>query len=162
MAERNHPLLHSHDRYGHRIDEVTYAAAYHQLMTTAVEHGLHGAPWADPRPGAHVARAAGFLAWNVDAGHGCPVSMTYAVVPALRANTALSAQLEPLLTNRTYDPGLCDPATKAGLVAGMSMTEKQGGSDVRANTTRPRRRPTARTTSWATSGSPAPRCRTSS
>lgn len=134
-AERNKPVLHTHDRYGHRIDEVTYDAAYHELMRTAVAHGLHGAPWADERTGAHVARAAKFMVWNVDAGHTCPISMTYAVVPALRANPALSAQLEPLLTNRTYDPGLRDPATKRGLVAGMSMTEKQGGSDVRANTT---------------------------
>ena len=134
-AERNKPVLHTHDRYGHRIDEVTYDAAYHELMRTAVAHGLHGAPWSDERTGAHVARAAKFMVWNVDAGHTCPISMTYAVVPALRANPALSAQLEPLLTNRTYDPGLRDPATKRGLVAGMSMTEKQGGSDVRANTT---------------------------
>ena len=110
--------------------------AYHQLMGVAVQHGLHGTPWADDRPGAHVARAAKFMAWNVDAGHGCPISMTYAVVPALRANAELSASFEPLLTNREYDFGLRDPATKRGLIAGMSMTEKQGGSDVRANTTR--------------------------
>ncbi|WP_369415016.1 acyl-CoA dehydrogenase family protein [Nocardioides jiangxiensis] len=135
LAERVPPVLHNYDRYGHRIDEVEYVPAYHQLMTTAVEHGLHGAPWADDRPGAHVARAAKFYAWNVDAGHGCPISMTYAVVPALRANPELAATFEPLLTNREYDFGLQDPATKRGLIAGMSMTEKQGGSDVRANTT---------------------------
>jgi putative acyl-CoA dehydrogenase len=135
VAERSKPVLRTHDRYGNRTDDVEYDAAYHQLMTTAVAHGLHGAAWADPRPGAHVARAAKFAAWNVDAGHTCPISMTYAVVPALRANAVLSAELEPLLTNREYDPGLRDPATKRGLVAGMSMTEKQGGSDVRANTT---------------------------
>jgi putative acyl-CoA dehydrogenase len=104
-------------------------------MRTAVAHGLHAAPWADERPGAHVARAAKFMVWNVDAGHGCPISMTYAAVPALRANPGLSARFEPLLTNREYDPGLRDPETKTGLIAGMSMTEKQGGSDVRANTT---------------------------
>ncbi|MBZ5735290.1 acyl-CoA dehydrogenase family protein [Nocardioides sp. TRM66260-LWL] len=135
LAERVPPRLHTHDRYGHRVDEVEYVPAYHQLMRTAVEHGLHGAPWADPRPGAHLARAARFYVWNVDAGHGCPISMTYAVVPALRANPELAATFEPLLTNRSYDPGLRDPATKRGLIAGMSMTEKQGGSDVRANTT---------------------------
>ena len=135
LAERYPPRLHTHDQYGHRIDEVEYAPAYHQLMTTAVEHGLHGAPWADQRPGAHVARAAKMMAWSVDAGHGCPISMTYAVVPALRHNAELAAQFEPLLTNRVYDFGLRDPATKRGLIAGMSMTEKQGGSDVRANTT---------------------------
>ncbi len=136
LAERVPPVLRTHDRYGHRVDEVDYVPAYHQLMTTAVEHGLHGAPWADERPGAHVARAAKFLAWNVDAGHGCPISMTYAVVPALRAAPDLAATYEPLLTSRTYDPGLRVPTGKAGLIAGMSMTEKQGGSDVRANTTR--------------------------
>jgi putative acyl-CoA dehydrogenase len=135
LAERVPPVLRTHDRYGHRVDEVDYVPAYHSLMTTAVEHGLHAAPWADDRPGAHVARAAKFLAWNVDAGHGCPISMTYAVVPALRAAPDLAATYEPLLTSTTYDPGLRVPSGKAGLIAGMSMTEKQGGSDVRANTT---------------------------
>ncbi|GAA1508161.1 acyl-CoA dehydrogenase family protein [Nocardioides humi] len=135
LAERVPPRLLTHDRYGRRIDEVEYVPAYHQLMETAVSHGIHAAPWADDRPGAHVARAAKFYAWNVDAGHGCPISMTYAVVPALRANPELAARFEPLLTNRAYDFGLRDPETKRGLIAGMSMTEKQGGSDVRANTT---------------------------
>ncbi|MBM0126602.1 acyl-CoA dehydrogenase family protein [Pimelobacter simplex] len=135
LAERVPPRLHTHDRYGRRVDEVEYVPAYHQLMQTAVAHGIHAAPWADDRPGAHVARAAKFYAWNVDAGHGCPISMTYAVVPALRANPELAARFEPLLTNREYDFGLRDPETKRGLIAGMSMTEKQGGSDVRANTT---------------------------
>ncbi|CAN5198068.1 acyl-CoA dehydrogenase family protein [soil metagenome] len=135
LAERTPPVLTTHDRYGHRIDEVEYTPTYHRLMETAVGHGLHGAPWADDRPGAHVARAAKFLAWNVDAGHGCPISMTYAVVPALRANPELASTYEPLLTSTTYDPGLRVPSTKQGLIAGMSMTEKQGGSDVRANTT---------------------------
>jgi putative acyl-CoA dehydrogenase len=135
LAERVPPRLHTHDRYGRRVDEVEYVPAYHQLMETAVSHGTHAAPWADERPGAHVARAAKFYTWNVDAGHGCPISMTYAVVPALRANPELAAKFEPLLTNRVYDFGLRDPETKRGLIAGMSMTEKQGGSDVRANTT---------------------------
>jgi putative acyl-CoA dehydrogenase len=135
LAERVPPRLHTHDRYGHRVDEVEYVPAYHRLMETAVGHGLHAAPWADDRPGAHVARAAKFMVWSVDAGHGCPISMTYAAVPALRANADLAARFEPLLTNREYDFGLRDPETKRGLIAGMSMTEKQGGSDVRANTT---------------------------
>ncbi|WP_185995691.1 acyl-CoA dehydrogenase family protein [Nocardioides campestrisoli] len=135
LAERHSPVLHTHDRYGRRVDEVVYDPSYHQLMRTAVEHGLHAAPWGDDRPGAHVARAAKFAVWNVDAGHGCPISMTYAVVPALRESPQLAATFEPLLTTRTYDPVLRDPATKGGLIAGMSMTEKQGGSDVRANTT---------------------------
>ena len=141
IAERTPPELVTHDRYGHRIDEVEYTPTYHRLMETAVGHGLHAAPWADERPGAHVARAAKFMAWNVDAGHGCPISMTYAVVPALRANAELAATYEPLLTSTTYDPGLRVPSSKQGLIAGMSMTEKQGGSDVRANTTRADVRP---------------------
>ena len=137
LAEAHRPVLHTHDRYGHRGDTVDHDPAYHRLMATAVDLGLHGAPWRDERPGAHVARAATFLLWSqVDAGHGCPISMTYAVVPALRAAPELSAQYEPLLTSRTYDPGARPPLTKAGLIAGMSMTEKQGGSDVRAGTTR--------------------------
>jgi putative acyl-CoA dehydrogenase len=136
LAEKNHPVLHTHDRHGHRIDEVEFDPAWHQLMTVAVEAGLHATPWADDREGAHVARAAKMLAWSAaDAGHTCPISMTYAVVPALRANADLAATYEPLLTSTTYDFGLRVPTTKRGLVAGMSMTEKQGGSDVRANTT---------------------------
>jgi len=135
IAEKHPPVLTTHDRVGNRIDEVDYIPAYHSLMETAVGHGLHAAPWADERPGSHVARAAKFLVWNVDAGHGCPISMTYAVVPALRANPELAATYEPLLTSTSYDPGLRVPTTKSGLIAGMSMTEKQGGSDVRANTT---------------------------
>jgi putative acyl-CoA dehydrogenase len=130
-------VLRTHDRFGNRVDEVEYLPQYHELMATAVAHGLHGAPWVDDRPGAHVARAAKVVSWGVaDAGHLCPVSMTYAVVPALRTAPELAEQYEPLLTNREYDFGLRAPLTKRGLIAGMSMTEKQGGSDVRANTTR--------------------------
>ncbi|GAB2759110.1 acyl-CoA dehydrogenase family protein [Nocardioides salsibiostraticola] len=135
LAEKTPPTLRTHDRYGHRVDEVDYTPAYHHLMQTAVAHGLHATPWADERPGAHVARAAKFMVWNVDAGHGCPISMTYAVVPALRANPELATAFESKLTSTVYEPELRDPATKLGLIAGMSMTEKQGGSDVRANTT---------------------------
>jgi putative acyl-CoA dehydrogenase len=137
QANENEPRLHTHDRYGNRIDEVEYHPAWHTLMSIAVSHGLHAAPWDDDTPGAHVARAAKFYVWSAaEAGHGCPVSMTYAVVPALRRTPSLAAQYEPLLTTRSYDPGLRPPLGKAGLLAGMSMTEKQGGSDVRANTTR--------------------------
>ncbi len=136
LANEHPPVLRTHDRYGHRIDEVEYLPQYHDLMRTAVEHGLHGAPWADERPGAHVARAAKVVSWGVtDAGHLCPISMTYAVVPALRTTPELADRYEPLLTNREYDYGLRAPLGKRGLIAGMSMTEKQGGSDVRANTT---------------------------
>ncbi|MEU3018627.1 acyl-CoA dehydrogenase family protein [Nocardiopsis sp. NPDC007018] len=131
------PVLRTHDRYGHRVDEVDYQPAYHVLMDQAVEHGLHAAPWADDREGAHVARAAKFFLWSqAESGHGCPISMTYASVPALRHSPELAERYEPLLTARTYDFGLRSPLTKRGLLAGMSMTEKQGGSDVRANTTR--------------------------
>ncbi|WP_328691406.1 acyl-CoA dehydrogenase family protein [Streptomyces caniferus] len=136
-AEEQPPRLHTHDRFGHRIDEVAFHPAWHQLMTVAVEHGLHAAPWADDRPGAHLVRAAKFYVWSqAEAGHGCPISMTYAAVPALRAAPELAARYEPLLAARSYDFGLRAPLTKSGLIAGMSMTEKQGGSDVRANTTR--------------------------
>jgi len=135
LADRNRPILRTHDRYGHRVDEVEYDPAYHELMTVAVGHGLHAAPWADDRPGAHVVRAAKTSVWTPEPGHMCPISMTYAVVPALRHNPELAKQYEPLLTSRSYDPDLGVPATKAGITAGMSMTEKQGGSDVRAGTT---------------------------
>ncbi len=136
QANRVEPELRTHDRYGHRVDEVEFHPAWHSLMDVAVSEGLAGSPWTDERPGSHVARAAGFFTWGqVEFGHGCPISMTYAVVPALRTTPELAAVYEPLLTSRTYDPGLRVPTTKAGLLAGMGMTEKQGGSDVRANTT---------------------------
>jgi putative acyl-CoA dehydrogenase len=136
LANVNKPVLRTHDSGGHRIDEVDFHPSWHQLMTTAVSHGLHAAPWADAAAGAHVARAAKFLVWTqAEAGHGCPISMTYASVPALRHSPDLAARYEPLLTSVSYDPGLRPPEAKAGLLAGMAMTEKQGGSDVRANTT---------------------------
>src|ERR1700735_3622379 len=106
-------------------------------MATAVGQGLHAAPWLDDAPGAHVARAARFYVWTqAEAGHGCPISMTYASLPALRHDPALAARFGPLLASRDYDPGLRVPDGKAGPLAGMAMTEKQGGSDVRAGTTR--------------------------
>jgi putative acyl-CoA dehydrogenase len=136
LANVNSPVLHTHDRVGNRVDEVEYHPAYHELMRVAVGNGVHAAPWADDRPGAHVARAAKEFVWgHAEAGHLCPISMTYAVVPALRASSELSAQFEPLLTTLEYDAELGPPLGKRGLLAGMSMTEKQGGSDVRANTT---------------------------
>ncbi len=137
LANEHPPVLRSHDRYGNRIDEVEFHPAWHALMETAVGHGLHAAPWADQRPGAHVARAAKFYVWSqAEAGHSCPISMTYAVVPALRHAPDLAGRFEPLLVTRAYDPGLRPPEGKRGLLSGMAMTEKQGGSDVRANTTR--------------------------
>ncbi len=133
------PVLHTHDRYGHRIDEVEYHPAYHQLMTLAVSHGLHALPWREAKPGAHVARAAHFfLLSQIEAGVGCPLSMTYSVIPALRAQPDLAREWEPRLTSLEYDPRLLRASDKRGALAGMAMTEKQGGSDVRTNTTRAR------------------------
>ncbi|WP_410173604.1 acyl-CoA dehydrogenase family protein, partial [Frankia nepalensis] len=136
LANRFTPELRTHDRYGNRIDEVDFHPSWHALMDVAVREGLAGAPWASTRPGAHVARAAGLHVWSMaEQGHTCPVSMTYAVIPALRAEPELAATYEKLLTSQVYDPGLRPPASKLGLIAGMAMTEKQGGSDVRVNTT---------------------------
>ncbi|WP_346620894.1 acyl-CoA dehydrogenase family protein [Blastococcus montanus] len=137
LANENPPRLRTHDRYGHRIDEVEFHPAWHELMRTAMEHGLGGAPWASTGAHPHVRRAVGYLGWTqVEMGHGCPVTMTYAVVPALRRAPELAARYEPGLTARAYQFGLAEPTGKRGLVAGMGMTEKQGGSDVRANATR--------------------------
>jgi putative acyl-CoA dehydrogenase len=137
QANSNPPQLHTHDRFGNRVDEVEFHPAWHRLMEVAVANGLHALPWRDPRPGAHAARAAGFYVWSqVEGGHGCPVSMTYAAVPALRKQTDVAARWEPLMTSLEYDPGLRRSAQKRGALVGMAMTEKQGGSDVRANTTR--------------------------
>ncbi len=129
LAEEHPPVLRTHDRYGNRIDEVRYGPAYHQLMSTAVELGLHGAPWADPDPHAHLVRAAKMAVWGqTDAGHGCPISMTYAVVPALRHNTELAEQYEPLLTARHYVPELKAPLPKPGLIAGpVSPPRRENG-----------------------------------
>jgi putative acyl-CoA dehydrogenase len=137
LANEHPPVLRTHDRYGHRIDEVEFHPSWHQLMTTAVASGLHATAWADTTPGAHAARAAKFFVWTqAEAGHLCPISMTYACVPALRHQSDLAARFEPLLAATSYDPGLRASDGKSGLLAGMAMTEKQGGSDVRANSTR--------------------------
>ena len=136
-ANRHEPELRTHDRYGNRIDEVAFHPSWHRLMEVAVSHGLHGQPWREPRPGAHVARAAKFYAWSqVESGHGCPISMTYASIPVLRRRPDLAALFEPALTSTTYEPVLKPLREKRGALCGMAMTEKQGGSDVRTNTTR--------------------------
>jgi len=128
-AERNQPVLQTHDRFGNRIDEVGLDPSWHWLLSGAVERGIHSLPWSDSQPGAHVVRAALFALWsNANAGVMCPVSMTYAAVPALRDGAPeLAAQWEPRLTSNDY---------RYGALAGMAMTERQGGSDVRANITR--------------------------
>ncbi|HEU5084892.1 MAG TPA: isovaleryl-CoA dehydrogenase [Acidimicrobiales bacterium] len=136
LANRYVPELRTHDRYGNRLDVVDYHPAYHQLMTTAVAEGLHAGPWADGRPGAHVARAAKVIVWyQVDGGHICPISMTYSSVAALRHQPDVAAVWEPRLSSPTYDPANRPASEKAGATCGMAMTEKQGGSDVRVNTT---------------------------
>ncbi len=136
-AHRHPPRLVSHDRYGHRVDEVAFHPAWHELLGHAVGWGLHASPWTSPEPHAHLTRAAGFYLWSqAEAGNGCPASMTYAAVPALRADPDLATEWIPRLAAPAYDPGLRPGQDKRGCLAGMAMTEKQGGSDVRANTTR--------------------------
>ncbi|MBG0851650.1 acyl-CoA dehydrogenase family protein [Streptomyces spinoverrucosus] len=133
LANENPPRLHTHDRYGHRVDEVEFHPAWHRLLGKGVAAGLTAA-WT--RPAGHVRRAAGFLMWTqVEAGNGCPLSMTHAAVPALRVDPDLAAEWEPRLTSMIYDRDLRPAEQKAGVLFGMGMTEKQGGSDVRANTT---------------------------
>ncbi|MGO4601369.1 acyl-CoA dehydrogenase family protein [Terrabacter sp. 2YAF2] len=138
LADTHVPVLRTHDARGNRVDEVEFHPSWHWLMTQAVGAGLTAEPWTSaPSSGAHVRRAAGFVLWSrVEAGHGCPVSMTYAAGSALRHDATVGARWLPALASRSYDFGIRPVPLKAGAVAGMGMTEKQGGSDVRANTTR--------------------------
>ena len=136
LANENPPKLKTHDRYGNRVDEVDFHPAWHELLGTAVESGLHSLPWTDPQPGAHVARGAAFMCFSqAEAGVGCPLSMTYSVMPAIRHQPELADEWEPRWTSNSYDPRNVPATEKPGALAGMGMTEKQGGSDVRANTT---------------------------
>lgn len=131
------PVHKSHDRYGYRVDDIEFHPAWHDLMRLSVENELHALPWRHPQAGAHVARAAlFFLMSQAEAGHGCPISMTYAVIPALRHQPDIAAVWEPRFTSPHYDPRQIPASQKSGAICGMAMTEKQGGSDVRANTTR--------------------------
>ena len=137
LANRNAPELDTHDRYGRRVDLVRFHPSYHALMKAAIEEGIHSSPWTDPREGAHVARAArSYMQSQVEAGHGCPITMTFASVPALDAQPDLAAAWLPKITAKIYDPRNVPADQKQGVTIGMAMTEKQGGSDVRANTTR--------------------------
>ncbi|WP_225782833.1 isovaleryl-CoA dehydrogenase [Xenophilus sp. Marseille-Q4582] len=135
LANVHTPELRTHDRFGRRIDEVEFHPSYHALMRTAVGAGLHGTPWGGGAH-AHLQRAAGFMLFTeLEPSVLCPISMSYAVAPALRDNPAVHAAWSPKLQSRWYDPRLCLFSDKAGVTMGMGMTEKQGGSDVRANTT---------------------------
>ncbi len=141
QANAGGPRLVGYDRHGHRIDEVEFHPAWHRLMSLLVGAGAHSTPWQDPRPGAQVARAAQYLLFGqVENGSQCPVTMTYASVPALRREPRLAGWL-PKILSREYDPRSLPVAEKRGALVGMGMTEKQGGSDVRANTTRATRLP---------------------
>lgn len=139
-ANENRPVLHTHDRYGNRRDEVVFHPAWHNLMRTSVEHRLHSLPWLEDRTGAHVARAALLmLTVQNEAGHTCPISMTFSSVAALRAEPEITREWEPRILSSSYDPQFAPAERKSGVLVGMAMTEKQGGSDVRANTTRAER-----------------------
>lgn len=136
QANENPPKLRTHDRFGNRVDEAEFHPAWHELLGIAVEYELHSSPWKDPRPGAHVARGAAFMCMSqAEAGIGCPISMTYSVIPALRTQPELAAEWEPRFLSASYDPRNVPAPNKEGALAGMGMTEKQGGTDVRANTT---------------------------
>ena len=136
LANRFPPELCTHDRFGHRIDEVTYHPAYHELMRIGIESRGHSLPWIAKTPGAHVARAAlVMLRHQIDEGTSCPLTMTFAAIPSLRLQPELAREWEPLAVSSVYDPRAKPAWQKAGILFGMGMTERQGGSDVRANTT---------------------------
>jgi putative acyl-CoA dehydrogenase len=137
QANRNPPVLRSHDRFGHRIDEVDFAPAWHELMRRAIAEQIHALPWIDQRPGAHVVRAASaFLLNQVESGVCCPIAMTFAALPALRAAPQIAEAWAAKILSAEYDPSAQPVAAKKGALIGMAMTEKQGGSDLRAGTTR--------------------------
>ncbi|WP_148864451.1 isovaleryl-CoA dehydrogenase [Marinobacter fonticola] len=137
LANENKPAFHTHDRFGHRQDLVKFHPAYHQLMDLALSHGLHSSPWRDPGRGAHVARAAKYYMHSqVEAAHCCPITMTFAAMPSIQKQPELAQIWAPKITARAYDPRNVPDGQKSAVTIGMAMTEKQGGSDVRANTTR--------------------------
>jgi putative acyl-CoA dehydrogenase len=137
LANRHTPILHGFDRYGRRRDEVEFHPAWHELMTSLVANGLHTSPWAAPKPGAHVARAAGYILHaQIEAGTLCPTTMTYGSVPAVMRQPEIAAEWLPRLFSRRYDRRFRPGKEKTGALIGMGMTEKQGGSDVRTNVTR--------------------------
>jgi len=137
QANENKPVLHTHNRHGERIDEVRFHPAYHQLMNLSMVEGIHSSHWLSPKPGAHVARAAKcYLMTQVEAGHGCPITMTSAAIPTLRRQKNLFELWGPKIMHQSYDPRNISHELKDSVTVGMAMTEKQGGSDVRQNSTR--------------------------
>jgi putative acyl-CoA dehydrogenase len=136
-ANRNPPLLKNFDRFGHRVDEIEFHPAWHELLTIALAAGLHSSPWAKPQAGAHVARAAGtYMLTQIESGVYCPIAMTYGSVPTLRQAQTLAQQWLPVIFKPHYDPRFIPIGEKTGALVGMGMTENQGGSDLRTNTTR--------------------------
>jgi putative acyl-CoA dehydrogenase len=137
LANRHPPTLHTHDRFGHRVDEVEFHPAWHELLRIGVTHQHHSLPWKNPRAGAHVARAAlNMLRHQIDEGASCPLTMTFAVVPSLRLQPELAAEWLPRILSDEYDSRFIPPSQKRGVLFGMALTERQGGSDVQSNTTR--------------------------
>jgi putative acyl-CoA dehydrogenase len=136
-ANRNPPALKSFDRFGHRVDEVEFHPAWHELLTIALAAGLHSSPWAKPQAGAHVARAAGtYMLTQIESGVYCPLAMTYGSVPTLRHAAAIAAEWLPRIFARKHDPRFMPAREKTSALLGMGMTENQGGSDLRTNSTR--------------------------
>lgn len=136
QANENPPALHTHDRFGHRIDEVEFHPAWHEWMRLSIESGLASLPWSEPREGSHVARIAlMYLAAQIESGHTCPVSMTSSAIPVIRDESEVAREWMPRVLAARYDPQYRPASEKSGVLIGMAMTEKQGGSDVRANTT---------------------------
>jgi putative acyl-CoA dehydrogenase len=137
LANRHPPTLRTHDRFGHRVDEVEFHPAWHELLRIGVAHEHHSLPWTNPRAGAHVVRAAlNMLRHQVDEGASCPLTMTFAVVPSLRLQPELAAEWLPRILSDEYDPRFIPASQKRGVLFGMALTERQGGSDVQTNTTR--------------------------
>jgi len=135
-ANANKPVFNTHDRFGHRIDEVDFHPSYHELMRIALENGLHSSPWTNPGTGAHVTRAARYYMHSqVEAAHCCPVTMTFAAIPSIRKQPELAREWEQKILANSYDPRNVPHTEKSSVTIGMAMTEKQGGSDVRANST---------------------------
>ncbi|MFT6399594.1 MAG: putative acyl-CoA dehydrogenase [Bradymonadia bacterium] len=137
LANEHEPILKTHDRFGNRVDVVEFHPSYHELMSVGIAAGVHSSPWSAPKPGAHVARAAiSHVRHQVEQGTSCPLTMTFAVVPSLRMQPEIAAEWEPKVLSTVYDPRFLPVSQKRGALFGMAMTERQGGSDVRANTSR--------------------------